>query len=683
MARANATLTAEGWLVTDIYSPRLSDILSHESAVAEAAGSAADDNTSELSALVALAGVGGEVRLVPNKVYRTWGGLRLLSGQKLYGNGATIVRKAQVSSAYVSSSANNSSFSTTFATSSHRYVRVSNASLFTVGAVVCLTNNDGAGDGYSTGYYAATPTVNYTDAVRITAIDTGTNTLTLERAPVQKYTAGGGTPALDNSGATYVVTSGALLYVDNFSSDLTKGAWASRGSGVRIFDLNIDEDRTNQAKARWWDVACSIWVCSDDFQAVGCTFDNIMGEGIIHSGVGGLVDRCEFTDLNGNAVHPSAWDVSNGSQDLKVRACNSTRSNLDPTIGHATGSFTISTNVTGLKYHACTARNSGSYGFLGLAVATNASLEILGCDAFDCSRGAWSVSGSVEVSIVGGNFANNGADTPSAAVWVTAIESATKNVSVSGGVYKNSPILVRGTVESVSINGAVFEETASRGSTWKLASLYLEARGKTVINGCQFRCATAASTNMDGIYINSTASEVTVSGCMATKMGRGFRLNGAPKNVRIANNKGVDCWHENFVFNASSGHDGVVFEENDSIMSSSVVVGTNCASGASLMRINPAGTYVRIANNVLRSYVTSGSGTLYLLLCTGATFLNIIGNDIRRDSYASHSATINISAGTADATLRMLGNLLSHAYSVAAGTPTLVWNGTGDSNIVA
>lgn len=639
----------------------------------EIVGLISGDDTVGLTAQFLSAGDNGTICLDPGRTYNVWGGIRCLSGQKVIGNGATIKRKAQVSSAYVSSSANNVSFVTTFVSASHKYIRVSNAALFSVGAIVCLTNNDGAGDGYSTGYYATPPTVNYTDSARIIEVNTSTNTITLERALTTKYTAGGGTPALNDTGATYLATSCALFYVGNFDSTLTKGAWASRGSDIYIDDVIFDGNRANQSKAMWWDIANDIWACCDNLRVRGCKFINSMGDSIVFSGYGAKINDNYFSTLSGNATHPSDWDGSNGCVDAVISRNYAKTTNIDLTIGHATGCYTFSNNCLGIVYSDNNIDGSGSWGVGGGFNSTDAEASAVGNIIRNCTRGAFQVSGGAKFTFSANVVTNCGEDTPSGQISVSCIESTSEQVSISGNAFRNSPLIIRGSCKNVAVSGNAFKETAAQGSNWKIASLYCVSRGEAAITGNVFEYDAAASTNMDAIYLNG-ATNVVVGANRIARYSRGIRMNGNVVNSLISGNHITDCYNENIQFNAGSSQDNIAIRGNHCTHNA----GATVASGCSCIRVNPAGTnYVTIESNTVRSFLASG--TCYGIAYTGNSYANIVNNDVRKVSAGGVSI---YTSGTTDATMRLLGNRISHAITVA-GSPTLVWNGTGDTNLVA
>lgn len=633
--------------------------------VAAATGVAAKD-TAAINAALDAAGANGIVVFPANQNYASWGGHVIQSGQKVHLNGSTLTRQNQVESLYtgalLSYGASISSIS------------VANGALFTVGQLVGLTNGDGTGDGSTDGYYAATPTVNFTNAAKITAINGNVLSLDATITPYLNTTGG----ALDGTGSTYCVTAGGMFYVGGYTSTRSSVAWASIGSGILLENGKIEGNRLNITKGRWWPMSTDIFIGANYSTIRDMIHTNAVSDVYIMSGIGNRISNIKIIGASGNGFHPGAWDGTNGVQDGIVQGCYVYDCNKDPTIGHANGAYMFSQNVRGMVYANNTVDTCGRFGLGSGFVSNDSEATFIGNIVKSCARGAFQFIGGAAATVTGNVFKQCGADTPTNVIATAEIggTSTSKRIVISSNVFEDSTVVVRGSPQGVDIIGNVWHESRAAGTTWTRGLLYLNqiTTGVNIIGNKFYFSGTPAANLTKGVYINAS-SEVNVEGNWFQYLDFGVDMNGVCNQVNVLGNRFVDIYD---IAIRNSGLGKAISISNNHIHVNAAAVAAANVFGIWLSRNSPVEAEI-VDNNTIRIEKTNGYG-IYTSASVGNTQRAIIRNNNVR--MTTPVMTIGFPASfLPDATVLVLGNTISAAALSNAGAAIVQYGtATGDSN---
>ena len=620
-----------------------------------AVGDGTTNDTAAIDLAITAAGTNGTIIFDGSKTYLTYGGHVFLSGQKVKGNGATLKRINQISDVYLGADVTSTPVTA---------ITVTDGSKFTVGQIVGLTNNDGAGDGYSTGYYAGTPTVNYsTSASRIASI-LG-NVLTLETGLVERFSTG---PALSNAGSTYCVTCGPVVYV-GFDSLLAKLAWASLPTNVHLDGLVVDGNRANQTKGNWWDVSHEFIIGCHQFQMTDCHVVNGMSDAFIFSGNQPRISNCTAEDIEGNGFHPGAWEVGKGVNGGKVTNCTVVNCNLDPTIGHADGAFMFSNDVTGFIYADCVCDTTTRSGFGGLN-STDSNIVLANCYIKDAAFGAFSVSNVETMTISGNVFINCGGNTVTAVIMTAEIAGCT-GVAVTGNTFIDSNVYCRGTNAGVTISGNSFVDSRTYASPWLISSVALQDQKGTTVQGNSFKFTHAVP--LEGVTITisgSTANNLNITGNTFISPNTGVKADSnSVFGLSITNNIIVNPINYGMLIQQKNAWGACVIASNIILFDDATNISTN-AYGIRTTGFSGAEPIQLSNNNVVNGLPSNTQHCMYL----NNGNVMVQGNRLVRGAN-TNAKTITI-AGT-DATTYVLNN----SWDVA---PTTFTNTVlGDATLIA
>lgn len=283
-----AVLAAVGSLPINNYHPESYGCL----------GNGVANDTVNFRACIAAAGVNGVIELKPNATYMVCGGLTLLAGQTVIGNGATIKRMAQPTPTTTSTELVNGV--TTIFT-------VASASGLVVGMdLVAASHVTARAD------LVAASTLS-TTVMRITNI-VGTS-VTVSTAP------------------NCSLASGAKI-INSFET-------LQLASNCKVFNLTIDGNKAARTWSRWEvDAEFETLLGSEYCTISHCRIINAAAEGISAFGNYHLFHNNSFSNLNGNGIHLSA------SVHTSIVGNTLITGNLDIDCGHADGAIIWSNGIT-------------------------------------------------------------------------------------------------------------------------------------------------------------------------------------------------------------------------------------------------------------------------------------------------------------------------------------------------
>lgn len=277
------------------------------------------DDTAALKPLLLLA---KKINLRPGKTYVISEAFALTAGQVLDGQGATLKRANQASSAV----------STTITSGTTTTVTVADGSKFRVGMQVTLATG------------AAATTTAFSSPRNVSAV--AGNQVTVS-SPFDLTAAAGA----------------ATLYV-------THSLVVAPG-GCVIRNLNTDGNRANVPFARWQNTT-EVTISGDSNLVEGGYWKDCPGEGMVWFGNHSRALGVRMENVNGNGVHFSGA-TNNVASRLWIKSAN-----LDPNVGHADGAFSLSNNVYDTVVSECYLDTAIS-GVGGYDSPDNARLKVLGC----------------------------------------------------------------------------------------------------------------------------------------------------------------------------------------------------------------------------------------------------------------------------------------------------------------
>lgn len=641
-------------------------VLNGEVTVANATGVAVTD-TAIIDAAIATAGVNGVIQFPPNQTYVTYGGHELLSGQRVHLNGAVLKRFDQKSSTLVTTIPYGSAVAS---------IQVADASQFAVGMQVGATVDDGVVGAYGN-------TANYAKVGKITAIDTGTNTVTVSPGLTASNT-GGAYKALSAANSAKLVTCGPLIRA-GFSSGVGL-AWASLPTDILIADGEIDGNKANNTLGRWWDMSPTMQLAMHYGQVRGIRCSNGMSDDIIHSGIGNRIYKNSSLESSGNFSHPSSWDGTNGVTDVVVDGNYVKNCTRDTTIGHSDGALIHSNQNTGLVYSSNTVDGSNQWGVGSGFNNTDTQVVYVGNIIKNCLNGAFRCNGGTDFVFTGNVCVDNGQDIGAASVQVSVIERGSTRVSVTNNTFNNTPVLVRngggGDPAGLAIVGNAFYGLADRTANWKLAHLWLNGVGNCEVSGNTFTGGTA-STSWDGILVSSGTTNANITGNKFLNGRSGIFLNATTvTGVAIKGNEIIDPYDTGILQQGSGASKQLTISDNDIKLSSGATIastwkGINVTSNTST-GFEPA----LVQNNSIRSEKTSGTQRgIYL---SGADRATIINNRVRMGH--SGAVTIDASAVVGAGVILLDNECMNTSGGTGIGTnmsgATKIHNGTDTNRVL-
>lgn len=308
-----------------------------------AVGDGTTDDTLALRAAITAAGVGGTLLFTPGKTYLVSGSLTPLEGQTFWGYGATIKRRAEITSATA----------TVIGIGAPPTITVADGSLFSVGMDVTVIN----GATFDTHSHRILSVVG-------NVLTVGTNFDTAFPA--------GGT----------VITAFASIY-------------ASLVAGVSIMGLTFDGNRANNATLAKWQLHSAVVLYSDRGVVQDCYVHDEVSEGLILGGNGVSARNNTITDCGGNGIHFSGCVGAEASGNY-ITNCNI----LGTAPGHADGLICFS-DATEYTHIVNNYLDTGISGVAAIDTDGNSNVVITGNIIRNCTTTA--IEGIFPATTLGGN----------------------------------------------------------------------------------------------------------------------------------------------------------------------------------------------------------------------------------------------------------------------------------------
>jgi parallel beta-helix repeat protein len=255
-----------------------------------AVGDGVTDDTLAIRAAITAAGVNGTLLFPSGKTFLISGNLNPLTGQTWIGYGATLKRRAEISSATATNIGTGAGSTA---------ITVANGALFSVGQDVTVFN----GASYDPHNH------------RITAI--AGNVVTVGTAFTVAFASGG-----------TLITSVTPIY-------------ASSINDLNITGLEIDGNQSNNTTLQKWDLNAEMYYNGDRNIIHDCYVHDCQSEGIEVGGVGVVVDNCTVLNCQGNGIHLFGAAAPKVTRNY-VKNCN--LAGTGP--GHADGCIIASNTVS-------------------------------------------------------------------------------------------------------------------------------------------------------------------------------------------------------------------------------------------------------------------------------------------------------------------------------------------------
>lgn len=645
--------------------------------VAPASGSAEIDTLAINDAIV-LAGIGGEIVFPPGETYITYGCHELLSGQTVIGNLSTIKLAPQTTSVLKTGTTYSASATT---------VDVETPENFSVGQFIVVTSPVSALTAEST-YYTDTSKYKATKPGKITSI-VG-QTITVDR---QMTLLTGGSFTLSAANGALVAANAPVFVAGKAWSGYNSFSWATLPSGIRIYDLIIDGDRLNNTEGAFWNVAPALELYSHYLSMENVTVQNHASDAVVFSGKSPRISNCAFNTIDGNAVHPSSFDGTNGTEDMLVSGCSARDVLKTYKRGHGYGAFIYSNNSYDSKYINCHVDGFQGHAFAAGSNNTDARMILSGCTA----KGADTPSGGgvrlfdgADQIVTGCTFVNcyiAGVSTlPNQSAAISEI-NASKNAIVSNCVFDKSPIYIKSsagspqTLKNIVFSGNVVDLTGLSVLTGASRAILVSSDAGTkerIVVANNVVVSDASASGYVNLEINSV-SDATVSGNTLWGGKIGIGVYGTPSKVvisadnivRNANTYGVEL-------RTGSGTPGIV-ECGAHVVSDSVATLASTYYGYRVNNdaTNPSDIRVRGAS-VDVATPASGGSTLRGIMGDGNNRnITLSGNCIKMPAAIN---TIDMNGTAPNTSVVVTGNRLSLA-PINMGTAVVAYPGA-DSNIV-
>lgn len=379
-----------------------------------AVGDGVTNDSAALLAAIAAAGTNGSITLTAGKTYLVDRQIKLLSGQTLVGYGATIKRRAQITSTTTSTITSGSTNSITLASGG--------GALFSVGQTISVFNGANYG----------------TQNVTISNINSDTVTT------ATSFYLSAGSPF---TGTTTVALSFETLATTDQNN---------------IFGVSIDGNKANWSYYHW-EITSEIGVN----MVVGktlirdCIINNAAGEGIQEHSAGSAISNKyvnnTITNTNGNGIHLS------GSIGTVVSGNYIYNTNLQGTaMGHDGGGITISNLVVDYTI-ANNFISTGRSGVGEISSSDNSYFSIVGNTFRDMTTYMLEIRGfnaAIVDSLISNNrFYNTTAPAAASLINVSIEDTNTQDLGrivVSGNQFHNAGLIVSRST-NMSITGNSFE----------------------------------------------------------------------------------------------------------------------------------------------------------------------------------------------------------------------------------
>lgn len=314
-----------------------------------AVGDGSTDDTLAIRAAITAAGVGGTVLFTPGKTYLLSGSLTPLERQTLWGYGATLKRRNEITSATATSIGTGSA---------PTVITVANGALFATGMDVTVFS----GASFDTSSH------------RIIGISG--NDLTVSTNFSTAFATGG-----------TVITAFAPVY-------------ASVVAGINIVGLTFDGNRANNTSLAKWQLHAAAVLYSDRGVVRDCFIHDEVSEGLILGGNGVSAQNNTITDCGGNGIHFSGCAGAEASGNYIYNT-----NILGSAPGHADGLICFS-NATEYTHIVNNYLNTGISGVASIDSDDNSSVIITGNIIRNCTSTA--IEGTFPVSTLGGKCVVSG-----------------------------------------------------------------------------------------------------------------------------------------------------------------------------------------------------------------------------------------------------------------------------------
>jgi len=645
--------------------------------VASATGNPATD-TNTINDAISTAGENGSVTFPKNQTYVTYGCHELLSGQKIDGNGSTIKLAPQTTSVLKTG--------TTYSASAVT-VDVETPGNFTVGQMVVVTSPLSALTAEST---------YYTDASKYKATKPGKiisivgNTVTVDR---QMTLITGGTFTLSAANGALLAANTPVFVSGKPWSGYNSFTWATLPANIQIKNLVIDGDRLNNTEGAFWNVAPALEIYSHYLQMNNVTVQNSASDALVFSGKSPRIQNCLFNTIDGNAVHPSSYDGSNGVEDMLVSGCSARDVLKTYKRGHGYGAFIYSNNSYDAKYINCHVDGFQGHAFAAGSNNTDARMMLSGCTAKGSatpSGGGFRLFDGKDQIVTGCSFYNCYLDGVSALPNQSSVISeinAAKNAIVTGSIFENSPVVIKSsagspqTLKNITFDGNIIDLTGLAVLTGATKALQVPSDAGTkeriVISNNIIVSDSSASgyTNIDV----SAGSDVSVTGNVLWGGKIGIGVYNTPTNVvigtdnivRNANTYGVEL-------RPGSGTPGVIK------CGAHVISDTAATLAATFFgyrvnndATNPSTIRVQSAHIDVSTPASGGSSLRGIRADGNNRNITIANNHIKMPAAIN---TLDMAGTAPDTSVVVLGNRLSLA-AINLGTAVIAYPGA-DSNIV-
>jgi len=615
------------------------------------------DDTAAIDAALAKAGAGGCIEFMQGKTYMTRGGHELLTGQRVFGNKATVKKFAQATSVL--------NTGVTYSAGA-KTVDVATPGNFKAGMWVTVTSPLSAltTEGL---YYSDTSKYKQCKPARVLSV--AGNTVTVDRT---MDIISGGSFTLSAANGALLVENGPIFFSGKAWADYGSFAWATLPTAVEIYDLTIDGDRLNNTEGAWWNVAAALELYAHHLVIERCVVQNHASDAIVFSGKSPRIRNCRFETIDGNATHPSSYDGTNGTEDMHVFACSARDVLKTYKRGHGYGAFIFSNNSYDAKYSDCHVDTCYGHGFGSGFNSTDARFVLSGCTVKNAS-GGFMLNDGAKASVTACVFENSRDETvstlPNGLKPCSQIR-ATADVVLSGCVLSDSPLVITSTTKFLSIVGNQFIGPTlgtPAGGAWSfLVEVVGDGTKESIAHIGNTYYGPAAGT-ISCFKVGQPSQRFASSGNTYYRGGIGLAVYGASIAGRIDGDVFVDQYNYGVDLRPNAAGGALLH------CSASVYLASGATANSTWVGIridNASGTSARIAVNGSNVESARASGTnIAIGIYNASVGLTITGN-VLRVAQAGDEALKAFAA--LDATSLVAGNRVSKA---ATGMGTAVVTG--------
>lgn len=631
------------------------------------------DDTSAIDDAITQAGALGAIAFIFGKEYKTRGGHELLSGQMVFGNGATVKKLPQVTSVLKTG--------TTYSAAA-KTVDVETPGIFVPGMWVQVTSPLSALVEEST-YYTTSTAYRQVFAAKVVSVNG--NTVTVDRM-MDIY---GGSMVLSAANGALLAENGPMFFAGKNWSDYpaVPFTWDTAPSHIKIFDLTFNGDRLNNTQGAWWATAAILEMDSHYLTVERCRFQDIASDSILCSGKSIRILNTHFATTDGNCTHPGAYQsmsATKGTEDFLAQGCSARDVLKTYKRGHAFGAFSASNNCTDTKYIDCHVDVANACAFGAFVSNTDACTVISGCTANNVNGAAFKFSSGFNISITGSVFKNCintvNATLPSGAAPISQIINCT-GVTITGNVFENSPLLVNETPGRCVISGNSFmaPTLVQPASAAYFALLGVSSSGTGshhVISGNSFvlKAGDSNALDGDGAYTSGAYSSV---GNVYYGGRYGTRVRSSNTDVTISNTY-VDPYTMAIDLNNNGATAGRVRAQGNSIKLSAAATAAPTWVGIGIDNYNATEIGpVSVLNNTIDCLRANNTayGISFYNVTNAAQKCTVIGNNIAVTNAGDETIRAAVNIG---ATSLVAGNRLSKAVHASISTAGIVTGLTGN-----